>query len=113
MLFSALKDPDGRYLHLFGEDFEVVGKRHEQFAQALNQSLIVHGGRHEFGDSAVIFGTYLNVNDPRKQRIYMSDLRKAIWFAFKDAGIVIAFNQMDVHFDPPVTEAITHLRKIV
>lgn len=66
----------------------------------------------EFGDSAVIFGVYLNVDDPWKQRIYMSDLRKAVWFAFKDAGIVIAFNQMDVHFDPPVTEAISHLRKI-
>lgn len=67
----------------------------------------------DFGDSAVIFGTYLNVDDPWKQRVYMSDLRKAIWFAFKDNGITIAFNQMDVHFDTPVTEAISGLRKVV
>jgi len=65
----------------------------------------------DFGDSAVIFGIYLNINDPWKQRIYMSDLRKAIWFAFKKENIVIAFNQMDVHFDPPVTDAIASLRK--
>jgi len=66
----------------------------------------------DFGDSAVIFGIYLNIDDPWKQRIYMSDLRKAVWFALKDAGITIAFNQMDVHFDPPVTEAIANLKKV-
>jgi len=66
----------------------------------------------DFGDSAVIFGVYLNVDEPWKQRVYMSDLRKAIWFAFIDADITIAFNQVDIHFDPPVSEALTSLRKI-
>lgn len=65
-----------------------------------------------FGDSAVVFGVYLNIDEPWKQRVYMSDLRKAIWFAFKDAGITIAFHQVDIHFDPPVTEAFTALQKI-
>jgi len=67
----------------------------------------------DFGDSAVVFGVYLNVDDPWKQRVYMSELRKAIWFALQEAKIVIAFNQMDVHFDPPVTEAIASLKKVV
>lgn len=66
----------------------------------------------DFGDSAVIFGVYVNVDDPWKQRVYMSDLRTAIWFAFKEANITIAFNQVDIHFDPPVTEAFTGLKKI-
>jgi len=66
----------------------------------------------DFGDSAVIFGVYLNIDDPWKQRVYMSDLRKDVWFAFKEAGITIAFTQIDVHFDPPVTEAFTGLTKI-
>ena len=66
----------------------------------------------DFGDSAVIFGVYINIDDPWKQRVYMSDLRVAIWFAFKDANITIAFNQVDIHFDPPVTEAFTGLKKI-
>ena len=66
----------------------------------------------EFGDSAVVFGVYLNIDDPWKQRVYMSDLRKAIWFALKDAGITIAFHQVDIHFDPPVTRAFEGLKKI-
>ncbi|MFC1845285.1 mechanosensitive ion channel family protein [Thermodesulfobacteriota bacterium] len=66
----------------------------------------------DFGDSAVVFGVYINVDDPWKQRIFMSDLRKAVWFALKDAGITIAFHQVDIHFDPPVTEAFTGLKKI-
>ena len=66
----------------------------------------------DFGDSAVIFGVYFNVDDPWKQRVYTSDLRKAIWFAFKEANITIAFHQVDIHFDPPVTEAFAGLKKI-
>ncbi len=66
----------------------------------------------DFGDSAVVFGVYLNVDEPWKQRVYMSELRKAVWFAFKDAGITIAFHQVDIHFDPPVTEAFAGLKKI-
>ncbi len=66
----------------------------------------------DFGDSAVIFGVYVNVDDPWKQRVYKSELRKAIWFAFIDADITIAFHQVDIHFDPPVTEAFTGLTKI-
>jgi small-conductance mechanosensitive channel len=66
----------------------------------------------DFGDSAVIFGVYVNIDDPWKQRIYMSELRKAVWFAFKEAKITIAFHQVDIHFDTPVTEAFTGLKKI-
>ncbi len=66
----------------------------------------------DFGESAVIFGVYLNVDDPWKQRTFMSDLRKAIWFALQKADIIIAFNQIDVHFDPPVSDAIASLRKV-
>ncbi|MDX1776940.1 MAG: mechanosensitive ion channel [Desulfobulbales bacterium] len=65
-----------------------------------------------FGDSAVVFGVYLNVDEPWKQRVYMSELRKAIWFALKDNGITIAFHQVDIHFDPPVHEAFAGLKKI-
>lgn len=66
----------------------------------------------DFGDSAVVFGVYVNIDDPWKQRVYMSELRKAVWFAFLEADITIAFNQVDIHFDPPVTEAFTGLKKI-
>jgi small-conductance mechanosensitive channel len=66
----------------------------------------------DFGDSAVVFGVYLNIEDPWKQNVCMSDLRKEVWFALKDAGITIAYNQVDLHLDPPVTQALESLRKI-
>jgi len=66
----------------------------------------------DFGDSAVIFGVYINVDEPWKQRVFMSELRKAVWFAFEEANITIAFHQVDIHFDPPVTQAFTGLTKI-
>jgi small-conductance mechanosensitive channel len=66
----------------------------------------------DFGNSSVEFGVYVNIDEPWRQRVYLSELRKAIWFAFKEANITIAFPQVDVHLDPPVTEAITHLRKV-
>jgi small-conductance mechanosensitive channel len=34
-----------------------------------------------------------------------SDLNKAIWWALADAGITIAFPQLDVHLDTPVRAA--------
>jgi hypothetical protein len=30
-----------------------------------------------------------------------SALNEAVWWGFKDAGITIAFPQLDVHFDTP------------
>ncbi len=36
----------------------------------------------------------------------MSLLHEALWFALAEAGIVIAFPQLDVHFDPQVTRGL-------
>jgi len=67
----------------------------------------------EFGSSSVDFGVYLSVNDPWMQRVYMAELREAIWFAFKDAGITIAFPQLDVHFDPPIEDSMRRIAEPV
>ncbi len=66
-----------------------------------------------FGDSSVVFGVYVNVDEPWRQRVYMSELRKAVWFAFKENDITIAFHQVDIHFDSPVTEVITGFKRAV
>ncbi len=65
----------------------------------------------EFGDSSVNFSVFLSMNDPWHHRQRLSELRKAIWFAFKEADIVIAYPQVDVHFDPPGLSAIGSLDK--
>ena len=56
----------------------------------------------EFGDSAVVFEVSVWIDDPWVLRRARSDLNEAIWWTFKEKGIVIAFPQMDVHLDPEV-----------
>jgi small-conductance mechanosensitive channel len=42
---------------------------------------------------------------------FVSGLNEAIWWSLKDAGIVIAFPQVDVHFDEPVVESLKGLHR--
>ena len=50
-----------------------------------------------FGPSAVEYETSAWMHEPFHYRIASSDLREAIWVAFKRAGIVIALPQLDLH----------------
>lgn len=54
----------------------------------------------DFGASSIVFEVSVWCDDPWKVRIALSDLNLAIWKAFKEAEIVIAFPQMDVHLSP-------------
>jgi small-conductance mechanosensitive channel len=56
----------------------------------------------EFGNHAVTWEVAIWMNDPWTVRLAKSALHEAIWWAFHEKGIVIAFPQLDVHFDPPV-----------
>ena len=60
----------------------------------------------EFGPSSIDFGVYVSIDDPWQQRVYMSELRKDIWFALKEAGIIIAYPQLDVHLDSSTVDRI-------
>ena len=63
----------------------------------------------DFGDSSVNFEVSIWTRDPWAARLLLSDLNQAIWWALKDAGIVIAFPQVDVHLDAPVIESLKGL----
>jgi potassium efflux system protein len=63
----------------------------------------------EFGDSSVSFEIAVWSDDPWKARAAVSDLNEAIWSAFKEHGITIAYPQLDVHFDPPVGKGLARL----
>ena len=65
----------------------------------------------DFGTSSVDFGVYVTMDDPWEQRYYMSEIRKAIWKAFKEEGIVIAYPQLDVHLDDGVTGMFSEIAK--
>jgi small-conductance mechanosensitive channel len=53
----------------------------------------------EFGSSSVDFELSIWAEDPWAARVTRSDLNMAIWEHLKEAGITIAFPQLDVHFD--------------
>jgi small-conductance mechanosensitive channel len=65
----------------------------------------------EFGNSSVGFEVSVWTVDPWRSRVQSSELREAIWWAFKEQGITIAFPQVDVHFDPPVSRSLATLGK--
>ena len=65
----------------------------------------------DFGSSSVDFEVAVWTDDPWLARVHSSHLREAIWWAFKDQGITIAFPQVDVHFDPPVNDSLRSLAR--
>ncbi|GMV07852.1 MAG: hypothetical protein AMXMBFR53_41270 [Gemmatimonadota bacterium] len=52
-----------------------------------------------FGNSSVDFEVSVWTDDPWRSRRQLSDLHEAVWWALKEDHIVIAFPQLDVHFD--------------
>lgn len=60
----------------------------------------------EFADSSVVWEVSIWGKDPWAARVTRSDLNKAIWWSLKEAGITIAYPQLDVHFDPPVERGL-------
>ncbi len=63
----------------------------------------------DFGDNAVVFEVGLWIRDPWGQRVIRAALADRIWWTFKDSDIVIAFPQLDVHFDEPVVKSLAAL----
>lgn len=53
----------------------------------------------DFGDSAVNFNVRVWIDDAWISRRRTSLLNEALWWALKEAEIVMAFPQLDVHFD--------------
>jgi len=59
-----------------------------------------------FGASALEFEASVWMRDPWNHRIAGSKLREAIWLAFRQEQISIAFPQVDVHIDLPIAESL-------
>lgn len=60
-----------------------------------------------FGSSSVDYEVAVWTADPWDERRFRGVLNRAIWDALAESKVVIAFPQMDVHFDGPVVEAIS------
>jgi small-conductance mechanosensitive channel len=76
---------------------QVLGDTAERIDhRAAQREPVVH--LREFGDSSVVWEVSIWTSDPWRSPRLRSDLNEAIWWALKDAGITIAYPQLDVHF---------------
>lgn len=62
-----------------------------------------------FGANSVDFEVSVWTSDPWQAPRYHSELLQGIWFALEEADVTIAFPQLDVHFDPPIDDALSGL----
>ena len=77
------------------ETFESVCNQLDWTSSQHNPSIILFG----FGDSAVNFKIRVWIENPWDAGDRVALLNEAIWWGLKEAGIVIAYPQLDVHFD--------------
>ena len=66
----------------------------------------------DFGDTALVFRLYVWVDLAAQpdQRMVITELRQCIAERFAEAGLAIAFPQMDLHFDTkgPIPVRVSH-----
>ena len=60
----------------------------------------------EFADSSVNFELSVWMEDPWSTQQRRNELNEAVWWALKEAGVTIAFPQLDVHFDSEFVESV-------
>jgi small-conductance mechanosensitive channel len=94
---------------VYGSDMKVVRKALEMAAMELPWRIKDEKPRvvlREFGNSSVVWDVYIWNDKPWQSRRLISEANERLWWALKEAGVRIAFPQVDVHFDPPVTESL-------
>lgn len=108
-LRDALYRIDAEVGVTYGSDMADVRRVLEETAQAVewrtrdNDPVIL---MKEFGASSVNFVVSVFTENPWNLRQQRSALNEAIWWALKEAGITIAFPQLDVHVDRALTQAL-------
>jgi potassium efflux system protein len=60
---------------------------------------------HEFGNSSVLYDVYVWIDDANEALSRKSDLHESVWWALKDAGITIAFPQLDLHLNQSLSNS--------
>ena len=65
----------------------------------------------EFADSSVVWEVSVWMDNPWRMRRSKGALQEAIWWAFQENDITIAFPQLDVHFDREFVDRVGDLRE--
>jgi len=87
---------------VYSSDMELVQQTLERMVREADWRHSVHPPvvlMTEFGDSSVNFEVMVWIDSPWEARVALARLHQAIWWALKQEDIVIAFPQLDVHFD--------------
>jgi len=93
----------------YGSDMRAVRETLEQVAAGLewrDREFSPQILMWQFGSSSVNYEVAVWISDPWEARPAISRLNEAIWWAFHERGIRIAFPQLDVHLDAPVLDAL-------
>lgn len=96
----------------YGSDMRLVRKTLEEVANRNSAGVPRYEAQVlmlRFGNSSVDFEVAIWMDDPWLARRRLSQLNEEIWSALKREGIVIAFPQLDVHFDAPVEGGLGRL----
>lgn len=96
----------------YRSDLNLVRKTLEKVLAEISWKLDDPGSQvflQEFGSSAVIFDVAVWMDNPWFARRRLSNLNEAIWWGLKEAGITIAYPQIDVHFDEAVVERLAQI----
>jgi len=60
-----------------------------------------------FGNNSLNLKARYFFNDPQQRAYLVNDLHQKVYDAFAEAGIVIAFPQLDVHLDRGSSDQVT------
>jgi len=100
---------------VYGSDMKQVAETLEQALWAVDWRLKDHDPivlLTGFGDNSVNFDASVWVSNPWDKPLHESRLNQVIWWALKQKDIVIAFPQLDVHFDAPVEQGLARLAPV-
>ncbi|MBT8468862.1 MAG: mechanosensitive ion channel, partial [Deltaproteobacteria bacterium] len=101
---------------IYGSDMRAVRKTLESVAQDVSNRwgvptkppLVVMTG---FGDNSVNWEIGVWMSDPFELKPALSELHESVWWAFREQDLVIAFPQLDVHFDEPIASSLAMLAR--
>jgi len=99
---------------VYSSDMKVVKETLMDVAKSVSETYAVEGRAPqvvmtEFGNNSVNWEVAIWTNDPWQSRLATSALHEAIWWTFKEKNLVIAFPQLDIHFDPPLMAGLERL----
>ena len=95
----------------YDSDLELVRKTLEQTIEKLERRSKAKEPMlflEKFADSSINYSVDVWIDDANDSRGRKSDLHEAVWWALKDKNISIAYQQIDLHLDQNILDAMAN-----